>query len=157
MTRVLCETSNTSLASKAAKTIEEFHYEDACEPLRKALIHAPTSTAPTIAGTLAALNDKKAIPALRARLSSDRAVSSTNVVSIGKALYELQGDGANELIFECFRDAQSNPQKYWINYFFKEKNMQEARGVVQQVRETTTDEGVRKAADEFLGKVAENE
>ena len=152
LTELLCITNNSSIGSQAADVIKAFQYREALPLLREAVVIAPLDVAVVIADLLVAFRDKEGIPALQTRIEYDQYGSSSSVVSLCKALYDLQGESSVEFLVRCFEESQLCLQTSWID-FFKERGISKAREAVQRVRDESTNDSTRQKADEFLRAV----
>jgi HEAT repeat protein len=152
VTQTLCTTTNSSIGQFTADVIKTLQYREALPALREAIQTAPIDVSLHMASVLVTLQDKDGVKSLRERIGNDKYTSNYNFVSLGRALYELQGEQSLDLLIGCFKDAQISLQTYWID-FFKEKRIVKAREAVQSVRDTTTNDSVRQKANEFLSAV----
>jgi hypothetical protein len=152
LTEVLCITNNSDIGRLAADVIKAFQYHEALPLLREAIVTAPLVVAQYIADLLVAFQDKEGIQALQTRIEYDRYGSSADVVSLGKAMYDLQGESSVEFLVRCFEECLSSLQTSWID-FYKERGISKAREVVQRVRDESTNDYTRQKADEFLRAV----
>jgi HEAT repeat protein len=153
MTQLLCTTNNNSIGSSAAEIIKGLKYREALPALREALQTSTMEIAVHISGLLAHFQDKEGVSALRTRIENDTFTSHSGLVTLGRTLFELQGEQATDLLIECFKgNSNEYIKSVWID-FFREKRISKAREAVQSYRDSTTNSYYKQKADEYLKSV----
>ena len=152
LTKLLCNTTNSSIAENAADVIKSFSFKNALPCLRQALGKVPLEIAVPISDVLAVFRDPEAIAPIRSRIEAHLHESSPSLVGLGKSLYAIQGADAVDVLIKCFEKGHLSLRTSWIDFFI-ENRIVKAREAVQRVLETTRDDSVRRKAQQYIDTV----